>query len=198
MRRSSIIVAALLLSGIAVAGDSAFARQQRSSRHSRRTAARPLLTQSAIAHIARDVRHELVMLPYYGVFDWLESSVRPDGTVVLRGQVMRPTTKSDAGNRLSKIEGVVRVDNQIEVLPLSGFDDQIRIAVYRAIYNFDSPLFKYATRALPPIHIIVKNGKVWLKGVVADKADSDLAYVKARGVPNVFGVVNELRVEKEA
>lgn len=150
-----------------------------------------------VARIAREVRHELAMLPYYNVFDWLEGNVQPDGTVVLRGQVVRPTTKSSAENVAKGVEGVERVVNEIEVLPLSPNDDRIRIAVYRAIFNYNSPLFRYATQSVPPIHIIVKNGQVTLKGVVANKSDSDLANIKARGVSGVFGVTNQLQVEQQ-
>jgi BON domain-containing protein len=152
-------------------------------------------TQTAsLARIIKEVRHELVTLPYYGVFDWLEFEVRPDNTVVLRGQVVRPTTKSDAEARVREIDGVSRVINEIEVLPLSPEDDRLRIALYRAIYSWDSPLFRYATQAVPPIHIIVNHGRATLKGVVDSKADGDLAYIRARGVPGLFDVKNELQV----
>jgi len=147
------------------------------------------------SRLVDQIRRELVTLPFYDVFDWLEGEVRPDGTVVLRGQVVRPTTKSDAEARIKRIEGVEKVVNEIEVLPVSPNDDRLRIALYRAIYNYNSPLFRYATRAVPPIHIIVKNGRVTLKGVVATEMDSQLAYTTARGVPGAFEVANELRVE---
>lgn len=147
----------------------------------------------ATNRIAREVRHELVTLPYYGVFDNL--AFRVDGsTVTLLGQVTRPTLKNDAGNAVKGIEGVVRVDNQIEVLPLSSMDDRIRIATYRAVYGTPG-LDRYALQAVPPIHIIVKSGHVTLEGVVATQADKDLANVKANGVSGVFGVTNNLRVE---
>lgn len=148
--------------------------------------------------IAEEVRHQLLTLPHYDVFDWLNGAVRPDGTVVLRGEVVRPTTKSDAEARVSALGGVSRVENHIEVLPLSPEDDRLRVAIYRAIYNVDSPLFRYATQAVPPIHIIVKNGRAVLKGAVATKADSDLASNLARGVPGVFDVSNELSIENQA
>jgi hyperosmotically inducible protein len=153
--------------------------------------------KDARAHIIKEIRHELATLPYYGVFDWLEFEVRPDNTVVLRGQVVRPTTKSDAEARVRDVEGVTKVVNEIQVLPLSPQDDRLRAALYRAIYDWDGPLFRYATQAVPPIHIIVKNGRAALKGVVASKADADLAYIKARGVPGLFDVKNELQVEGE-
>jgi hyperosmotically inducible protein len=147
--------------------------------------------------IVREVRHELVTLPYYGVFDWLEYEVQNDGTVILRGQVVRPTTKSDAEGRVKEIEGVKGVMNEIEVLPLSSSDDRSRRALYRAIYNFNSPLFRYATQSVPPIHLIVKRGHATLKGVVANRNDAQLAYIRARGVPGLFSVKNELIVEGE-
>ena len=151
----------------------------------------------ARAHIIKEVRHELATLPYYGVFDWLEFEVRADNTVVLRGQVVRPTTKSDAEARVKDIDSVSGVVNEIEVLPLSLQDDRLRIALYRTLYNWNSPLFRYATQAVPPIHIIVNHGRAVLKGVVDSKADATLAYVRARGVPGLFDVKNELQVGGE-
>jgi len=147
--------------------------------------------------IVREVRHELVTLPYYGVFDWLEYEVQNDGTVTLRGQVVRPSTKSDAEGRVKEIDGVSRVVNQIEVLPNSPNDDRLRLALYRQIYNFNSPLFRYATQSVPPIHLIVERGHATLKGVVANKGDAQLAYIRARGVPGLFSVKSELVVEGE-
>lgn len=143
--------------------------------------------------VTREVRHELVMLPYYGVFDNLAYSVS-GGVVTLYGQVTKPTLKSDAGNAVKGIEGVTRVDNKIEVLPLSPMDEQIRRAEYRAIYSEPS-LNRYAIQAVPPIHIIVNNGKVTLVGVVASDADKNLAGLRANGVSGVFSVDNELRTE---
>jgi hyperosmotically inducible protein len=147
--------------------------------------------------VMREIRHELVTLPYYGVFDWLEGEVRPDGTVVLRGEVTRPSTKKEAEARLKSIEGVERVVNDIDVLPPSPQDDRLRVALYRALFNWDSPLFRYATQAVPPIHIIVKNGRATLKGVVANQSDKRWALIKARSVPGLFEVRDELRVENE-
>lgn len=147
-------------------------------------------------HLPKAVRHELVTLPYYNLFDWLEYEVQPGGAVVLRGQVVRPTTKSDAAGRVKKIEGVTRVDNQIEVLPLSPMDNRLRLALYRTLLGYNSPLFRYATRVVPSIHIIVKNNRATLKGMVSTKGDSDLANIRANTVPGLFAVNNELRVEK--
>ena len=146
--------------------------------------------------LKEEIRHQLVMLPYYSVFDWLQAEVMPDGTVTLMGQVVRPTLKDDAEAGVKKLEGVTRVTNNIEVLPLSPMDDQLRVAVYRSIYSYNSPLFRYATWSAPPIHVIVKNGHVTLKGIVANQGDSDLAYMAARQVPNVFDVKNELQIEE--
>lgn len=160
-------------------------------------AVREAKPQGISARIVREVRHELVTLPYYGVFDWLEYVVQPDNKVVLRGQVVRPTTKSDAENRVKDIEGVSRVVNEIEVLPLSPNDDRLRRALYRTIYGTSSPLFRYATQAVPPIHLIVRNGRATLKGIVANKGDANLAYIRARGVPGLFEVKNELKIESE-
>ena len=158
----------------------------------------PLVVRSQVnARLVREVRHELATLPYYGVFDWLEFEIQPDNTVVLRGQVVRPTTKSDAEGRVKDIEGVSRVVNQIETLPLSPSDDRLRLALYRQIYGFNSPLFRYATQAIPAIHLIVNRGHATLKGVVANKGDAQLAYVRARGVPGLFSVKNELVTESE-
>lgn len=147
--------------------------------------------------IVKEVRHELVTLPYYGVFDWLTYEVRPDGGVVLRGQVVRPSTRSDAEGRVKEIEGVTSVDNQIETLPLSPSDDRLRRALYRQIYGSNSPLFRYAHQAVPSIHLIVSRGHATLKGVVSNRGDANLAYIRARGVPGLFSVKNELTVEGE-
>lgn len=144
--------------------------------------------------LARQVRHELVMLPYYGVFD--ELAFRVDGsTVTLMGEVTRPTLKSDAEKVVKDIEGVDRVVNNIKVLPLSPNDDQIRLATYRTIYGHPS-LNRYALNAVPPIHIIVENGRVRLTGVVANEGDKNIAGVQANSVPGVFAVTNDLRVER--
>jgi hyperosmotically inducible protein len=145
--------------------------------------------------IIREVRHELTMLPYYGVFDNLAFKV--DGyTVTLLGQVTRPTLKSDAERVVKGIEGVERVDNAIEVLPASPNDDRIRMAVYRAVYS-QPALQMYSLRAVPPIHIIVKNGNVTLEGAVGRDADKNIAGIQANGVPGVFSVKNNLTVDQE-
>jgi hyperosmotically inducible protein len=145
--------------------------------------------------LEREVRHELVMLPYYDVFDNL--TFRVDGShVILSGQVVRPTLKSSAENVVKGIEGVEKVTNNIEVLPLSPNDDRLRAAVYRAIYSH-SALQQYSLRAVPPIHIIVKNGNVTLEGVVARESDKNIANIQANSVSGVFSVTNNLRVEEK-
>ncbi|MGA8538125.1 MAG: BON domain-containing protein [Terriglobales bacterium] len=157
------------------------------------------LGQKSLDRIYKEVRHELVMLPYYGVFDNLAYKVDPDGTVTLLGQVapLRGSTlKSDAENAVKRIEGVTRVVNDIEVLPLSPMDDQTRRAVYRAIYG-NEVLNQYQLRAVPPIHIIVKNGHVTLEGVVSRAMDKQIAGLQANGVPGVFSVTNNLVVEED-
>jgi hyperosmotically inducible protein len=146
------------------------------------------------SRIARDVRHQLLMLPYYGVFDDLAFRVE-GSTVTLLGAVTRPTLKSDAERVVKRIEGVDRVINEIEVLPPSPMDDQIRMAEYRAIYGDPALSTRYGFRSIPSIHIIVKNGHVTLEGVVANQADKNLINIRANSVPNVFSVTNNLQVE---
>jgi hyperosmotically inducible periplasmic protein len=145
--------------------------------------------------VTREVRHELVMLPYYGVFDNLAFSVSPDGTVTLLGQVARPTLKSDAENAVKHIEGVEKIVNNIEVLPTAMDDDRIRRAVYRAIYGNDV-LSQYQLRAVPPIHIIVKNGHVSLEGAVARQMEKQIAGAQANSVSGIFSVTNNLQVDE--
>lgn len=148
----------------------------------------------AVERIQREVRHELLMLPYLDVFDNLAYKV--DGyDVTLFGQVTRPTLKSDAGNVVKKIEGVEKVDNQIEVLPPSPMDDRLRLRLYRAIYGYP-PLQKYALGVQKPIRIIVKSGNVSLEGVVDNEGDKNTAGIRAKTVPGIFNVANNLQVVK--
>jgi hyperosmotically inducible protein len=146
------------------------------------------------SRLAQQVRHELIMLPYYSIFDDLAFRIN-GSTVTLLGSVSRPTLKSDAENVVKRIEGVTQVINQIEVLPLSPQDNRIRLAVYRAIYGDPQIGDRYGHRALPSIHIIVKNGNVTLEGVVANQGDKNLINIRANGVPGVFKVTNNLVVE---
>jgi hyperosmotically inducible protein len=142
--------------------------------------------------ITKEVRHELLMLPYFGVFDNIAYKV--DGfTVTLLGQVVRPSLKSDAENVVKHIEGVEKVDNQIEVLPASPMDDGLRRRLFRAIYGYPA-LEKYALGVQKPIRIIVKNGHATLEGVVDNDADKNVAGLRANGVPGIFSVTNNLQV----
>ncbi|HMG36737.1 MAG TPA: BON domain-containing protein [Blastocatellia bacterium] len=178
LRHAAVTLAAIALVTMAVATASRGAQPQGNSR------------------LAERVRKQLVTLPYYGVFDNLAFKVQGD-TVVLYGQVVRPSTRSDAEHRVARIEGVDRVINQIQVLPLSPMDASIRRRVYRAVFRQDG-LYRYALGANPSIHIIVNRGHVTLEGVVANKMDSQLAYMAANGVSGVFSVTNNLRVERSS
>lgn len=133
-----------------------------------------------------------MLVPYYTVFDILQYRVSGDN-VTLTGAVTNPTLKSDAGGVVKHIEGVEKVDDQIEVLPPSEIDNQIRRAEYRAIYGQDL-LSKYGVGALQAIHIIVKGEHVMLEGVVDSQADKNAAGIYATSVPNVFSVTNNLQV----
>jgi osmotically-inducible protein OsmY len=192
-------VLAVLLLSIAVCAQNAAPLGQQNS-PSGATASSPqsgnTLPQKSIERIQKEVRHQLVLLPFYGVFDNLAFQVAPDGTVTLLGQVVLPTLKSDAEKAVKEIEGVERVVNNIEVLPTSFNDDRIRRETYRAIYG-NEVLSQYQLRAVPPIHIIVKNGHVTLEGVVARQMDKQIAEIQAKGVPGVFSVTDNLRVENE-
>jgi hyperosmotically inducible protein len=152
------------------------------------------LSAKSQERIAREVRHELLMLPYFGVFDNIAYKVN-GGTVTLLGQVVRPSLKSDAENAIKHIEGVEKVDNQIEVLPPSSMDDGLRLRLFRAIYGY-AGLQKYELGVQKPIRIIVKNGRVSLEGVVDSEADKNLAGIRANSVPGIFAVTNNLQVAK--
>ena len=142
--------------------------------------------------ISHQVRHELLMLPFYNVFDNLEYKVEGN-KVELRGQVVDPTLKSEAGNVVKDIKGVQSVANKIQVLPLSPNDNRIRFAEYRAVFGYGG-LYRYDMGANPSIHIIVDNGDVTLVGVVSNKMDKELAGIQANSVPGVFSVTNNLHV----
>src|SRR5215211_3442091 len=150
--------------------------------------------RAAFKQLAKKVRKELVTLPWYGVFDNLAYEI--DGsTVTLSGQVVRPSTRKDAERRVKRLAGVERVVNNIEVLPLSGFDDSIRATTYRALFGWNSPLFRYGRGVNPSIHIVVNGGHVTLEGVVSNEGDRRLAYILTNSVPGVFSVTNNLRNE---
>jgi len=146
--------------------------------------------------LIQKIRHNLLMLPYYGIFDDLGFNVN-GGTVTLVGQVTRPTLKSDAENSVKKIAGIAKLVNNIEVLPLPPDDDRIRMAVYRAIYGDPSLSSRYAYRAAPSIHIIVKNGNVRLEGVVDSEMDKNVAGIRAKAVPGAFSVENDLKQDSK-
>jgi len=145
---------------------------------------------ASAASLSEKVRHELVMMPYYGIFD--NMSFRVDGEkVTLLGEVNRPTLKSEAERRVKSITGVEIVDNQIRVLPLSPYDDRLRLATVRTIFG-NPVLSRYSWGARPPIHFIVENGTLTLKGEVASEGDRNLAGILANGIPGAFEVRNEL------
>ena len=148
-----------------------------------------------LSKLEDEIRHELVMMPWYGVFDQI--SFKVDGRhVELMGAVTRPTLRSDAERLVKRIEGVESVTNNIEVLPLSPMDDRIRIAVARQIYGYNSPLFRYGIGPNAPIRILVKNGNVTLTGVVGSEFDRNVANVRANQVPGVFSVKNNIQVAR--
>jgi hyperosmotically inducible periplasmic protein len=148
------------------------------------------------ARIMKEVRHQLLQLPYYGIFDDLAFKAE-GGTITLMGVVTQPVLKRNAESVVKRVDGVTNVVNQIEVLPLSPNDDQIRRAEYRAIYGDSALSTRYGFRALPSIHILVKNGHVQLEGWVANKFDYNLINVRANGVPGVFSVNNDLQIESD-
>jgi hyperosmotically inducible protein len=148
--------------------------------------------------IGQQIRHEIAMLPYTGIWDWVEADLQADGTLVLRGDVTRASTKTDAEFRLRRIEGIKSVANEIRILPLSPSDNSIRLGVYRSLFNRNSTLSGYALGTNPSIHIIVDNGKVTLKGVVANAMDKQLAGIAANGVFGVFSVENDLQIESKS
>src|SRR5712672_2279936 len=178
----------LLLVGLALG--------QSQSSNNAQQAIRPAMQNPDEQRIVKEVRHELVMLPYYSIFDDLEYSVN-GGTVTLLGSVTNPTLKSDAGNVVKRIEGVTQVNNQIKVLPPSPMDDQIRREVARSISN-QGGLYRYFMGAVPSIHIIVDNGHVTLKGVVDNQADDTQAKLAANQVPGVFSVKDELQIANQS
>jgi hyperosmotically inducible protein len=148
------------------------------------------------ARLAQEVRHQLIMLSSYSVFDNLEFEIQEVDTVVLSGQVTRPIVKSDAESAVLSIEGAGKVVNKIEVLPLSPADDRIRRAAYRSIFT-KSGLERYGMQSVPPIHIIVKDGNITLVGIVATEMDKNLAGIAANEVPGVFKVINKLAIERK-
>ena len=180
----ALCIVFLLITNLGVAGSELAAAPQNKNQRSE---------EKYRARLVKEVRHQLVMLPWYSVFDNLAYQVDGD-KVILSGQVTRPTLKSDAEAAVKSIEGVASVVNNIEVLPASPMDDQLRRALFRTIYS-DPGLQRYAIMAVPQIHIIVKNGNVTLEGVADSETDKNLAGLRANEVPNVFSVKNNLVVE---
>ncbi|MDA1314175.1 MAG: BON domain-containing protein [Acidobacteria bacterium] len=150
--------------------------------------------QKEMSRLENEVRHEIVMLPFYSVFDHFAFKVN-SGEVTLMGYVSRPTLKTSAERVVKGIEGVTSVINEIEVLPVSSNDDRIRRDAYRAIY-YQPVLSRYAIQSVPPIHIIVRNGDVTLFGVVGSEQDKTIANLQTNGVSGVFSVTNNLTVER--
>jgi hyperosmotically inducible protein len=152
------------------------------------------VTSPEVSRLSKQVRHELVTLPWYGAFDNLEYQVN-GSEVILSGQVVseHAQTKYDAQNAVKRIEGVTKVVNNIEVLPPLPFDNQIRRAEYRAIFS-QSTLGGYSMGAIPQIRIVVNGGHVTLEGTVMNEMDRNIAGLVANSVPNVFSVTNNLRI----
>jgi hyperosmotically inducible periplasmic protein len=146
--------------------------------------------------ILRQARRSILLYPFYTIFDHIVLQCQPDGDLIVSGQVTQPYKKLDIGNFLAHIDGVTQLTNNLQVLPVSQFDDEIRIAVARAIY--DDPYFiNYRNQPIPPIHIIVDNGNVTLYGVVNSPVDKAKAGEDARLATTYFGFKNDLRVEHE-
>lgn len=175
MRKELLIVAVVML---AIATPSVAAQKE--------------VSPQAVERIQKEVRHEILMLPYFDVFDNIAFKVDGDD-VTLFGQVTRPTLKTDVERVVKTVEGVEKVDNQIEVLPVSPNDDRLRLRLFRAIYGFNA-LQRYALPVVKPIRIIVKNGHVTLEGIVDSEGDKDLVNLRARGVSGSFSVTNNLTV----
>ncbi|MFZ0313388.1 MAG: BON domain-containing protein [Candidatus Korobacteraceae bacterium] len=147
------------------------------------------------AKLMKGINHALIMLPYYGVFDNLVYLLQ-GRTVILTGQVTNPSLKPDAERAVKKVEGIDKVVNNIEILPPSPMDQQIRERVKQAIYGGYGPLFKYSRNPNPPIRIIVKNARVTLEGVVDSEGDKNLCTLRVNQISSVLSVTNNLRVVK--
>ena|SRR5215469_17312284 len=158
--------------------------------------AQATLSDGGRERLQRQVRHELNMLPYGNVFDYLTFTIDADGNVTLNGDVTNPVVKSSAGNVVKRVEGVEHVDNQIRVLPVSFMDDGLRLRLFRTIYGYPA-LQKYALGLNKPIRIIVNGGHVTLIGVVDNQTDKNIVGIRANGVPGIFSVDNQLAVVKD-
>ncbi len=156
---------------------------------------RSAASTASTERIVKEVRHEILTIPQYGVFDFLSFTVN-GGTVTLFGDVRLPVTRINAENGVKQIDGVTKVENKINVLPVFSADNNIRMAVYQAIYGSAS-LQRYAFQAIPSIHIVVNNGNVRLEGAVANKGDADQALIRARSVPSTFAVTSNLKTDTQ-
>lgn len=185
MKSLGILAVPVLLIGLSVPAFSAVQTHE-ALQHQTRVAETPF---------EREIRHELIMLPYYTVFDNLEFKVEDDNTVILSGQVVRSFLKDDAEYAVKHIQGVKKVINNIEILPISRYDNTIRRREFYAIYS-EIGFERYAIQAVPPIHIIVNNGDVTLIGAVADQYDKNVAGIAANSVPDVFHVTNDLMIDQ--
>jgi len=145
--------------------------------------------------ILEQARKQIVTYYAYGIFDNVALEARGNKLIV-SGQVSQPFKKEDIGHFLARIKGVAELENDLEVLPLSSYDDSLRVAISRAIFN-DPYFVRYATQAVPPIHIIVKNGNVTLEGVVSTELDRIKAENNARFAATFFSLSNNLRVESK-
>jgi osmotically-inducible protein OsmY len=186
----NLVVWLLVAAGIFVSLPQAGAAREPKEKPRLETRANP---PSSDEQLSRRVGHQLRMLAYYSVFDNIEYRVHGD-RVELLGQVAQPWLKSDAEAAVKHVEGVAKITNNIEVLPISPNDDHIRLACYRAIFT-DAMMTKYAMEPVPSIHIIVKNGNITLVGVVDSESDKNVAYLRASGVAGAFSVTNHLEVE---
>jgi len=184
-------LAVLCSSAVILASASAVAARPQPHSDSRQTASQTEDT----ARMYQQVRHQLVMLPWLSVFDNVEFKIEGDRVTVM-GQVLTPALKDEATEAAKKVEGVVRVENQIKILPPSPMDERLRWQELRSIYSYPA-LQRYGLGTLPGIHIIVDGGHVTLDGVVDSQADKDAANVRANLVSGVFSVTNNLRVQKQ-
>ena len=146
--------------------------------------------------LSHELRHQIAVLPYYSVFDYIAFTVEGD-RVTLTGYVLRPTLRANAEGAVKSLEGVATVKNLIEVLPKSTTDDDARRAVYRAIFE-DSTLQRYAATEIPAIHILLKNGEVRLEGAVATESEKSLATARASTVSGILGVKNNIAVRTKS
>lgn len=144
--------------------------------------------------IFRDVSRQVNRYAYFTIFDSVHASLR-DGVVTLSGKVTMPFKATDLVTRVSKVDGVRAVRNELDVLPVSQFDTELRLGLARALYAHPA-LAQYAVGANPPIHIIVERGRITLDGVVNTDSDRLIATAVARSFTS-FGVTNNLKTTEE-